>query len=755
MDYDIHGQMFYSNNVNNHLWHVIPGAHYETSPAHFSPDFAHVYGTLDPCADHYHWDQHDEWWESRSGKRHDTSGGGHSHVGGMIYLGDNWPPEYRGDFYTCNTHGHRINRDRLERHGSGYTGRHMSDFMMSNSVWFRGIELKYGPDGGVFVLDWTEKGECHDTDGVHRTSGRIFKVTHGSVSPPHIKDVSTLEDEELVLLHAHENEWYVRTARRLLHERHLGGRDLSRASKALIKMFNRGTSSRRIMAAMFTLFTIDGVDGRWLEKQLAHRSEHVRVWAIRMLVDEKKPSPAIIKKFNQMAKSDSSMLVRLFLASALQRIPLDARLSIAQKLARREMDKNLALMIWYGIEKASIEHPDEAIQFALSTPSPVLRQNIARRMADDYDREQCPVQKIVAHVEEERPRSVNYDLLSGMARALRGRRNVPMPRAWPGVVVHLTGVKDPLLQQTLRELSLSFGSKEAIEELRQIVSNRENPVTLRRNAMELLVDSPEEDLLPFFLGLLDDPDLADLAVRALAHHDRDGIAEKLIALYSGSDAAVKQEIIATLSARPSSALKLLAAVEAGDIAGRDIAAFQVRKMLAFKNEELTARLKSSWGSVRETPEEKRASIKQFKQRITPDHIRRADPTNGRAVYQKICASCHTLFGEGGKIGPDITGADRGNLDYLLENIIDPGATVSGNYRLTNILLKNGQLISGTIVEKKTSTLSVQTPQKLVVIERGEIDKLQPTELSLMPEGLLNNLSIQDARDLISYMMQGK
>ena len=97
----------------------------------------------------------------------------------MIYLGDNWPDKYRGTFFTNNMHGNRVNNDRLVPNASTYVGVHGDDFLFGNDPWFRGMSIKYGPDGGVYISDWHDFGECHDSDGSHRTSGRIYKVVYG------------------------------------------------------------------------------------------------------------------------------------------------------------------------------------------------------------------------------------------------------------------------------------------------------------------------------------------------------------------------------------------------------------------------------------------------------------------------------------------------------------------------------------------------------------------------------------------------
>src|SRR5262249_54473205 len=271
LDYDDHGQMFFTNNVNGHLWHLIPGAHYKRM---YGEDFnPRTYALMDQHADHQHWDAGKPWHDSRDGKgEHGKRGGGHSHCGAMIYLGDNWPEHYRNTIFMCNTHGRRVNNDRLVRSGSGYVRLHADDFLFANNPWFRGIDLKYGPDGGVYVSDWTDIGECHDHDGVHRTSGRIFKVTYGDVKPPPVADVAKLTDAELVKLQLHRNDFYVRAARRNLQERAAAGKDMKAVHAALHKMFDDNPDVTRKLRALWALYVTGGTSETWLRQQLGHES---------------------------------------------------------------------------------------------------------------------------------------------------------------------------------------------------------------------------------------------------------------------------------------------------------------------------------------------------------------------------------------------------------------------------------------------------------------------------------------------------
>jgi putative membrane-bound dehydrogenase-like protein len=381
LDWDDYGQAFFTNCVIGHLWHVIPGAHYERM---YGKDFTpNTYGLLRSCSDHVHFAGKD-WTKSRVGAEHDVLGGGHAHAGAMIYLGGNWPDTCRNSIFMSNIHGHRINNDLLERKGSGYVGKHKPDLLRSTDPWFRALNLRYGPDGGVYINDWADVGECHDTNSVHRTSGRIFKVVYGTPKAVEPFDLTKKSDLELVALQLDANEWYVRQARRLLEERAIAGRDLSEAHAALRKILAENPEVPRKLRAVWALFSSGGFAEKELLTLLDHENEHVRAWALRLLVDERKPPAAAAEKFAAMAAADPSPLVRLFLASALQRMELPLRWPVVEKLALRAEDAEdpgIPLMLWYGVEPLIKTDLARASKLAGESKIPLLRMSIARRIA--------------------------------------------------------------------------------------------------------------------------------------------------------------------------------------------------------------------------------------------------------------------------------------------------------------------------------------------------------------------------------------
>ena len=434
MDYNEYGDMFFTNNVIGHLFHLVPGAHYKRM---YGADFnVHLYGLIDQCADHYHWDTTGTWQESREEENPKMQlGGGHSHCGAMIYLGDNWPAEYRGSLFTCNTHGKRVNRDVLTRHASGYVGRHKPDFLFANSTWFRGVELKYGPDGGVYLLDWHDKGECHDKDGVHRTSGRIYKITHeGSQAAPenHPVDVSSVSSDQLAQLQLHHNQWFARQARRILMERSTQGYELADVRATLLEMYNGESNVPRKLNALWSLYATGDIDQHWLTQQLTHENEHIRSWAVRLLVEADQVSPSIVDRLVTAARHETSGLVRLCLSSAAQRISYEQRWPLIETLTDREADQrdaNLVLMYWYALEPLVATNPDKAVSFVERCPIDTLRRFVARRLASDIAVHMAQVNELL-RISQSMDVAQLEDVLAGMIDGLRGRRNCPVPLAW-------------------------------------------------------------------------------------------------------------------------------------------------------------------------------------------------------------------------------------------------------------------------------------------------------------------------------------
>lgn len=680
-DWDANGEMFFINTVTGHLWHLIHGAHLMDS----SKENPWVYEKLDTIADHYHYDRSGSWTASRDGKAN-SLGGGHAHIGMMIYQAEQWPAEYRNKLFTLNMHGRRANVERLERNGSGYVGRHGPDVFLSDDPWFRGIEISTGPDGSGFILDWSDTGECHDSTGVHRTSGRIFRISYGDTKKPEAPFAWRKPWPQADLKSADE------------HARALAIRELTQFSP------------------------LDAITG-----PMAHAVY-----------------PELSFDAVKMARDDKSSFVRLTLASTLQRLPVAKRAELATALLSHTEDANdpfLPYLVWYGISPLAKENPQALVTLAKDCTWPKTLRWMARSLATQPEALNSLLAQAKAAQAEE--------ILAGMAEAFKGIRKAPKPDAWNEFVKL---AKAETTKQIVQELSILFGDGRALDDVKKIALDEKADLSSRESALKTLIDNRPDDLREICTKLLEVRGLNIVAVRGLALFSDPEIGQKLAGSYRKFSPAERTTVIDTLVSRPSFAKELLKEMAANKIPKTDLSAFHARQIAAFKDEALSKQLVEVWGELRESAADKKELIEKVKKQLTPATLAKANLSQGRMLFTAVCGSCHMMYGQGGKIGPDLTGSGRANLDYLLENIADPSGVVSADFRMSLLTHKDGRVLSGVVTESNARTLTLRTMTETMTLDRADIVKQETSPLSMMPEGLLLAFGPDQVRDLIAYLM---
>ena len=757
IDWDERGQMFITNCVIKHIFHVVPGAHFQRM---FGQDInPHSYGLIESCADHFHW-AGGHWTSSRGAKgKHGDAGGGHAHSGCMIYLGDNWPAEYRGDAFMVNIHGQRLNRDKLERDGSTYVAGHGEDAFFSKDPWFRGVAVKYGIDGGVYVADWSDTGECHDYTEADcdKTGGRIFKIVYGGPRKP--------EDG------LGGNEFRSRHEQRKLQERaakgQLGSLEHTRLRKVLFDppgdKAHPEAHSRQRLRALWTLHVIGRLDEKLLLEVMNAPEEDLRAWAV-ILGCESPPSVATRERLAELAANDRSPLVRLHIASGLQRIPLAERWPIAAALLAHGEDADdpyLPLMYWYAVEPLVPHNVRRAIEVLPQAKLPLVRQYMTRRIVTVYDEAggegssaTWVLDELLTQAAGQSSWPVQADILSGIGDAFRGRRGLKPPLAWDDAYTKLSASTDRLVKQRADELAVLFGDEEAIKKLLYVMTVERGDLERRRQTLALLDSRRDPAFGARLLAMLgkDEPSaLRPEIIRTLAGYEQPDIPVRLVELYPKLTLPEQQDAIQTLTARPPFALALLDAIEQGKIPRKDVSALIVRQLLALEQTAVTDRLREVWGEIRPASAGKKERIDDFKTRLTEEVLEQADLSRGRLIFAKTCASCHKLFDEGTKLGPELTGAQRHSLDYVLDNVLDPSAIVPREYRASVLRLADGRVVQGVVVEETPQTIVVQTPNETLRLPAGEIEARKESGLSMMPEGLFDKLSADEIRDLVAYL----
>jgi putative membrane-bound dehydrogenase-like protein len=746
IDFDANGQMIITACVIPHLYHMIQGGRYERQGGqHFNP---YTYDDIKTIADHRHYlGANPHGGNGRS----DSAGGGHAHSGAMIYQGGSWPAEYQGSLFMNNIHGARINRDVLEPSGSGFVGSHAPDFLLANDLWSQIISIKYGPDGSVFMIDWYDKNQCHhnDVNGHDRTNGRIFKVSFGETKTVG-QDLQKLSNHELVQMQTFPNEWHARHARRILQER-----GVSALVNGMLEALGASTIGQPAIQLRILLAqsAVGGLSDRAaIERKLSDPEAVIRAWTIQLATGQGPPAAPVLSRFAEMARTDPSPVVRLYLAAALQRLPLPERWNIVEGLvahAGDAADHNLPLMYWYGAEPLAGLDASRAGRLAWGSKIPLIREFMARRIGAIGTGESMAL--LVDELGRALASPERSSLLTGIEESLRGRRKVVMPAVWPGVFQKLNNDPDRRVRSRAMALGVTFGDLAARDALRNILADGKAPPAPRREALAALLQVRDPSLAVTLQSLVRDPGLGGLAVRALSAYDDPATPDVLVKAYTSLGPMERRDVLNTLAARKGSAQALLSAVEAGKLSRGDLTADLVRQLRNLKEPGLDARIGQVWGTVRETTGDRARLIARYKAMIKSKPAHAPDLAQGRAVFAKVCQQCHTLFGVGRLVGPDLTGSNRADLDYLLSNVLDPSALIGKDYLAHVIATTDGRVLTGIIRAEDKDTITLVTANETVILPKSEVDERKTSDQSMMPEDLWKALSEHEIRSLVSYL----
>ncbi|HMP80632.1 MAG TPA: c-type cytochrome, partial [Pirellulaceae bacterium] len=603
----------------------------------------------------------------------------------------------------------------------------------------------------VYLIDWYDRNACHRTNPEiwDRTNGRIYQIAYGVPRREQV-DLSALSDAELARLAWHRNDWHVRVSRRILQERASKGTlDVASVRREIDSLLASDDDTRVLRGMWLGHATGVSSEREWTEL-LSHTSPYVSAWAIQILCERRDVSAATVKAFAELAAdAQRDSIVRLYLASALQRLAPDQRWDIAGQLlahAADDADQNLPLMIWYGIEPLIASQPQRALAWVETSQLPRVSAFIVRRAAADA----AALDVVVAAIPNWSPEGQQM-ALEQINEALVGRVNVPLPASWQATYEKLSQSEHATLRELSLRLAVAFGDRRAFPQLREILADPERPLADRQRALEILVQGRDQEAAPAMFAALEAPQLQSPVIRALAALADPETPGRLLRHYGVLVGNAKEDAIATLVSRAVYAEQLLDAIEAGLIPRSDVHAYHVRQLANLGDQPLMARVTQLWGRVGDSSEEQKAAIERYKSLLTGDVMTEADVSHGRLLYNKHCAACHRLFGEGEQVGPDLTGSNRADLDYILENLVAPNAVVGKDYQMTLLQLIDGRVVSGLIMRETDSALTLKTINDMVIIPLDDIEEQKLSDLSLMPNGLLDPLPLEEVRDLIAYL----
>lgn len=760
VDFDDRGEAFLACCVIPHLWHMVPGGRYERQGgSHFDP---YPWLEIHTIADHRHFagnTRDHAWWGGREAPvvdpGTDAAGGGHAHCGTLVYRGNSWPAAYRNAVLFCNIHGNRVNHDRIERQGSGYVGRHAPDLLRANDPWFRGVALRQGPAGEVYCIDWYDKLACHrdKPELWDRSNGRLYRLRHGALRGPG-PAYDTLPSEQLAALLASDDGFATDHARRVLQER---GPASEAVRSILIRMLRTHAAPLARLRALWGLHATQTLDGALLGEALASESADLRAWAVRLAAEVPSAFPTVLAALPELARTEAVPAVRLALASALQRLPVAQRWALAAALLGHDdsQDHNLPTVLWYGIEPLAATDPVRCAELARQARFVRVRELLWRRLAIGDDTLRDALFAVLAA-----PHAPHAEILAQVLVAQQDQPGVTAPAGWHAVRPALLAHADAAVRERAADVALGYGDRHFAPVFRDQLRDPTVALPRRRAALDGLVRLRDQDTGPLLLALLDEPELRGPALASLASYDLPEAPARLIALLPQLDPTQREQALQVLTGRAAAAKAFLAAVAAGTLSHKLLDAVSLRRQLqALGDPAIDDLLQRAWGKTAPPSASTEAELARYKQLLTKEYLAAADRSHGRAIFARTCQACHTLWDRGGSLGPDLTGSNRQDLDYLLSNLLDPSAELGRDYRLVTVRLKDGRIVAGNLHQDTPTALHMKTLGGPVLVPRAELAADAPGEpaiefqqVSLMPPGQLQSLTDHEARDLIAYLM---
>lgn len=804
LDYDQYGEFFVTACVIPHLYHIVPGGRYQRQAGqHFNP---YTYEDIKTIADHAHYAgsaRPDVTFDKTTGAgimNDDTNalGGGHAHCGLAIYQSSLFPPTYRNQLIFGNLHGHRLVTNYTDPHASSYIGKHSSDFMRANDMHFIPVTQKVGPDGALYVSDWSDVQICHRgsnaVENWDRSNGRIYRVSYDGWKPWK-GDLAKESDEALAKLAVQtENEWESRMARRVLMERlddsAKGTPARQKLMPQLVEMLPHegehfaSKTTRFFWLSMLAMtgqpFAITPNEGpeqmRATLVRLGASSCSPASWDIKMAeVDTdlrlpnlwiagtnaaKKPTlgPTGIPACEILARKDLSPLVRRELASLLQRIPVLKRQSIATALLKHGEDKDdpmIPLLIWYGIEPLVGADPKVGLELAAVSKLPKVTEFIYRRLSsDDAGRA-----SVLSELTKEPDAAKREATLGMILSSARGSGKLSMPADWAATTAKLKTGASGAVEKMVSELSALFGDAEALQAFRSQLGSGSLDTPAREKALAVLLQSQDTATAKLLQQIVSDQgtpaSLRRKGIQALASLKDPETPKVLGALLPKLSANELPDAVNTLASTKEGSKELLKAVEAKTVPATALSPFLVRQLTAFDDKEINALIKSAWGDVNAPKADLAERTKKFRDLLTPAALAKGDLAKGKMLFTATCGQCHKLFGEGQNVGPDITGSNRADLNYLLENVLDPNAVIGKAYQLNLFTMKDGRVMSGVIKEESPATVKIAMMGGVeFTLPQADIAKREVSKLSTMPEGLFDALPKEQVIDLVKYLQSG-
>ncbi|MBM1107776.1 c-type cytochrome [Aurantibacter crassamenti] len=674
------------------------------------------------------------------------------------YEGGSLPEKYNDKVFSLNSLQNYVQLSSIEHDGSTFMTHDIERVLETEDQWFRPVDIKTGPDGGVYMADWYDSRLSHvdPRDTWDKSTGRVYRIQGENKKGLQSFDISTYSNEQLIELLSNKNKWFRQQAQRQFGDR----KNASVVSK--LKSLLDSTNPQTALEALWAINVSGYFDEQVASTCLAHKDPFVRMWAVRLIGDSKNTSDVIGKQMLQMAKNEPNVEVRSQLATSAKRLPVMISLPIIKELLGNQkdnLDPDIPMLLWWALESKFENNQKDIIELFSDSrlwSKPIVQNYILERLmrrlileGTNEDLEAATfLFKNLPSKKQAKP------LWTGLQEGMLGKDMSSLPE-------HLINAIQPYVGMFGNApLSFDISQKKqiAIDNALKIIANKNEDVENRLAYIKLIGDSKIEKSVSVFLNTMRDRSyrvsIRAACLKALTNFNDPEISAQVLDIYPidlRSDESLKTEALYLFASRASWAKNFLHLIEVKKkVPVEDVPEQLVRQMLLLNDTTIAKTIKSLWPNV--GPASSEDKNKRMAEILTILNNGQGNEINGKALYTNTCAMCHKLFDEGGEIGPDLTGYDRNNKKYMVFNVVDPSADIREGYVNYQIKLKDGRTVTGTLVEKSNKAITLKSfGGELSTFATNQIEEMSPNELSIMPERLVDNMTDQELRDLFAYI----
>ena len=741
------GQFILCCCVIPHLFHIVPGGIYKRQAgASYNP---YVYSYINEICDHTF---------------HKESGWAHA---GLLSLDvPHMPERFRNSVIFGSIHGCSLKQNILKPNGSTYTATRGDDFLQSGDKNFRPINLRWGPLGDIYVIDWHDQNPCHQAgaDSWDYEHGRVYRIQLKGTKPKKAEDLGKKTDEELAKI-ALQDESPYRSRQALL----LLSQSASKSKETQKLIFDialKGKSSPKTQENIRAMWLLNSIG---IEAGLdQHTNAIVRAWSGRKLIHanlEKADSFRLDQMLSSLDSERDPSVRREFASAAIQ-LMTDAKVTqlLHQLMSHKEDAKDPVIpqLVWNAYEKIlAMENGlgtsigKELNWLAEQSPeNPFVREQIVpkvmRRLVATgraIDLNEC-----IDFTAKLKDNASREKAMEGLVIALAGQ-TVNAPEGWAKLQAEINLGADSRLIALANKLAVNFRDPAALKRAIENAKDTDLPIATRAEAVRQIgaMRAAETVTLLLYLVRFDKTEAVRVeAARSLAALDAPKIPVELLASWKDFPKELRSEVVNTLATRKEWARMLLQAMAAKTVDRTDVTDNVIIRIQAFNDGELNKLIEKAWGRTRATPADLNALIDKTRDSL---YAAPASYARGKLVFENNCAKCHKFEGKGAEVGPPLEGAAR-DIEYILVNVLDPNRVVGAPYFVRTARLLDDTVFQGVLAEEDEKTITLKLENAVLKkIKKEDLNgPVQISEKSLMPEGLGYNMTAQDFRDLVRYLM---